>query len=261
MSNKLTSIILISGIFEEADSVLANAGFDFVFDMSIRCWKSEYKGSFIYLFNAGAAFRNKKEFRKLLNNISYKTGKLPDILINFGLAGGLRSAKDEYVKNDYFLKSGETVLVCEILNTERKKNHLRNAYMNRMKNHWKSVKCISVNELIYSPDAKLDLFLETGAEICDMELYHLYQFLDKEFTILKTRLLSLKLISDMPEDYWIYRNEQQLRGYKKQKPFRKLKMILSYPDGPLNALKLVARKNKLYKQLGVSVKELVEFLI
>ncbi len=251
---KIKNIILISGIFEETESLLQIPDFLFVFDRSLRCWVTDYRGMRLILFNAGAGFTKRKEFRKLLREMG------PDsqeslLILNFGLAGGLPGPTERSG-----LKSGEVIIPLRVLNGEGEFFSLQIPQEIRNSGYCFQ-DCLSLPGLTFAPSEKSEWFLKTGAAVCDLELYGLVSFLREEFPVTGGRVFSLKVVSDLPEDFRLYRGEHLLRGWKKASWYRKIHTLILYPDGPVTAVRLLLRKRRLYKQLGRSVKDMLDFLV
>jgi hypothetical protein len=126
--------------------------------------------------------------------------------------------------------------------------------------HYKirSEKCISLDNVIYHPEEKMDLFLKTGAVICDMELYPLLALINREFPELVMGFISLKIVSDFPEDYRLYKNEVYLRGWSSKNAAEKIIALLTFPGGPFKGLKLKFRKYQMLHRLGPELKYLID---
>ena len=89
--------------------------------------------------------------------------------------------------------------------------------------------------------AKMNLRLDTGAVACDMEGSRLLRLLGQmEDRLPEVHVILCKVVGDLPEDYFLFQLEDQIRSWSQRTRWEKLRVFLRYPG---NALRL----NRLFR--------------
>jgi hypothetical protein len=239
------NILILTGIFEESQAVLKSVPtVEFTFDRHTRAYIATLNDDVLYLLSTGPGLRKKKELRRLIRQVN------PEKIINCGLAGVLKK------NSDY--KRGECIYPLLALSSEGNMNFLCNVELTNPEVTKYNKKCFSLNHLIYHPEEKMDLFLSRGAELCDMELYPLMEWIQSEFPELISKVHSLKILSDFPEDFSLYKNEVYLRGWSSKNVIQKLVALIKFPAGPFKAVKLILRKRYLLNKMGPEIEKMIK---
>ncbi len=176
--------LILTGIREELEPFLNKESHKFRKDLRLY-QLNEYPG--VFCQTAGPGVTRKKEIRRWIREIQ------PECIISAGLVGLLDSENN--------IKRGSLVPISSIVGSD---GHMI------LKTTTSGLVLTSVNSPIFYPSDRIEVMLNRGADVCDMETENLLSLIE-ETTVVK-RLALIKILGDRPEDGKLYKNEAELRN-------------------------------------------------
>ena len=211
-------VVVLTGLKEELEGLL-KTGFEW--DDATRLYRSLQRPG-LYAGTLGPGLKKRKEIRRALERIE------PDVIINGGLVGSLKDPQDSGAGH----ATGDRLRLGEVVDVASGTIYPGGRGRDRL---------ATVDRPIFEPLAKMNLRLDTGAVACDMEGSRLLRLLGQmEDRLPEVHVILCKVVGDLPEDYFLFQLEDQIRSWSQRTRWEKLRVFLRYPG---NALRL----NRLFR--------------
>lgn len=227
-------VLLVTGLKEELAGIL-RAGFHW--DPDSRLYRSLQQPDLL-AGTSGPGLRSRKQLRKAILRCQ------PDVIVNGGLVGVLPD--DSGYNTGDRLALGEVIDAASGLIYPGGRGHER---------------LISVDRPVFQPLEKMNLHLDSRATVCDMEAAPLLQLLGELAAELpELFVVFCKVVGDLPEDYFLFRMEERIRGWSQKTAAEKLGVFLRHPRDTADLLRLFRLKRRaldsLTGKLGAVVRRL-----
>lgn len=189
-------------------------------------------------FVAGAGLSRRRELRRVLRELQ------PEVIVNMGLVG-LLEEKDP-------LPVGGRLVIGEVTEVERGIVYPGGPGRDRL---------ATVSAPLFEPWQKYELHLNSGARACDMEAARLLHLVGQSEIAERCWVVFCKTVGERVPDWPLYRDEEQLRRWRRMGFWEQLRIGLRFPGGPLQLRRLLAAKGMALTALTDRSEELLRRLL
>lgn len=222
-------IVIIAAVYDEVAPLLTELRFRRAAGLSV--YEGTLFGRQVMLCLVGPGITKPGRLERFLReqNIS--------LLLNVGFCGALR----------YGLFPGDALIVEKFSISQKPLLYHRLVSSAVFLSGLPAVHLVTVSGVVMGVEEKEDLRHLTGADVVDMEGYHLLQLAQK--LGVADRFICLKIIGDAFDDSVFFRREQYFRAFFRERSLRK-KILIILRTGIPASIVLYRRKKMLQRKLS-----------